>query len=152
MILFLAFIIGIVAGLRAFTAPAAAAWGAALLYYDASASSLAFMGYRWTPWIFTALACVELVTDQLPSTPSRKVFVQFGTRILTGALAGGALGAAGGLLGASIILGIFGAVVGTLGGAKARQVMAQKFGADRPAALTEDAIAIILAILVICAA
>jgi len=30
------------------------------------------MGYTWTPWIFCALAIVELITDQLPTTPSRK--------------------------------------------------------------------------------
>ena len=40
---------------------------------------------RCTPWILTVLAVGELVTDQLPTTPSRKVPVQFGTRLLTGA-------------------------------------------------------------------
>jgi uncharacterized membrane protein len=51
---------------------------------------LAFMGYAWTPWIITVLAVAELVTDQLPSTPSRTVPVQFGTlggRVARAALA-----------------------------------------------------------------
>ncbi len=72
MLLFLAFLIGIIAGLRALTAPAAVAWGAALGWFDVSQTPLAFMGYRWTPWILTLLALVELVTDQLPSTPQEK--------------------------------------------------------------------------------
>lgn len=78
----LALLIGIIAGLRAMTAPAAVAWAAHLDWFDVSGTPLAFMGYRWTPWIFTALALIELVTDQLPNTPSRKVPMQFGARIL----------------------------------------------------------------------
>jgi uncharacterized membrane protein len=38
-----------------------------------SGTWLAFLGYAWTPWILTVLAAGELVTDQLPSTPSRKM-------------------------------------------------------------------------------
>jgi uncharacterized membrane protein len=148
MIVLLAFLIGVVAGLRAFTAPAAAAWGARLLHVDVSGSWLAFMGYLWTPWVFTLLACVELVTDQLPSTPSRKVPVQFGARLLMGALAGGTLGASENLSAASIGFGLIGAIAGTLGGAWARKTMAAAFGSDRPAAFIEDGIAILLAVLV----
>jgi uncharacterized membrane protein len=44
------------------------------------------------------------------------------------------------------LLGIVGAVVGTLGGAAARGRMAAAFGSDRPAALTEDAVAIGIAL------
>jgi uncharacterized membrane protein len=152
MIVLLALTIGIVAGLRAFTAPAAVAWGAALLHFDVSNSALSFMGSTWAALILTALACVELVTDQLPSTPSRKVPVQFGARLLMGALAGGTLGAADNLLAAGIGLGVFGAVVGTLGGASARQQMAAAFGRDRPAAVIEDVVALLGALLVVCAA
>jgi uncharacterized membrane protein len=123
--------------------------GPALLRYFRLLAGL--HGISLDAWILTALACVELVADQLPSTPSRKVPVQFGTRILMGALSGGTLGSAGGLVTTGIVLGILGAVIGTLGGAKARQIMAQKFGADRPAAIVEDAVAIALAILVVCA-
>ena len=39
---------------------------------------LAFLGNVWVRWILTALALVELVIDQLPSTPGRTVPVQFG--------------------------------------------------------------------------
>ena len=138
----LAFLIGIVAGMRAMTAPAAMAWAARLGKLSLSGTWLAFLGYAWTPWILTLLAVVELVTDQLPSTPSRTVPVQFGTRIAMGAVCGAALtvGAGSMLLGA--IVGAAGAVAGTLGGRAFRARMAAAFGGDRPAALLEDAIAI----------
>lgn len=149
MIITLAFLIGIVAGLRAMTAPAAVAWAAALGWFDISQTPLAFMGYRWTPWIFTVFALAEFVSDKLPSTPSRKVPLQFGTRIVTGALAGATLGAAGGSLVAGLIAGIIGAAVGTYGGAAARGSLATTFGKDLPAALTEDAVAVVGALLIV---
>ncbi|PKA42092.1 DUF4126 domain-containing protein (plasmid) [Rhizobium sullae] len=149
MLLYLAFLIGIVAGLRAMTAPAAVAWGAALGWFDVSQTPLAFMGYRWTPWVLTLLAAVELITDQLPTTPSRKVPMQFGARIIMGALAGAMIGAPGGSLIAGLVAGIVGAVVGTLGGAAIRAKLAAAFGKDLPAALIEDAVAIGGALLIV---
>ncbi|MFP3544185.1 DUF4126 family protein [Rhizobium sp. SIMBA_035] len=151
MLLLLAFLIGIIAGLRAMTAPAAVAWGAALGWFDVSQTPLAFMGYKWTPWIFTVLAAVELITDQLPTTPSRKVPMQFGARIIMGALTGATIGASGGSLVGGLIAGVIGAIVGTLGGAAVRGKLAAAFGKDTPAALIEDAIAIVGALLIVSA-
>ncbi|HEY9213545.1 MAG TPA: DUF4126 domain-containing protein [Ancylobacter sp.] len=142
-------LIGVIAGLRAMTAPAAVSWAAALGWIDLSATPLAFMGYQWTPYIFTALAIVELITDQLPSTPSRKVPQQFGARLVSGALCGAALGAAGGMLVVGLVAGIVGAVVGTYGGAAARGWLAGIFGKDLPAALIEDVVAILGAYLIV---
>ena len=146
MILLLALCAGILSGLRAFMAPAFISFAAWTTHLDTSRSWLAFMGYRWTPWIFIALACVELVTDQLPSTPSRKVPLQFGTRLVMGGLAGGTVGASFNQPTTGLALGVVGAVLGTLGGAWARQSMAHMFGRDRPAALIEDAVALLLGI------
>jgi len=84
MVYLLALLIGIVAGLRAMTAPAAIAWAAYLGWLNLSGSWLSFMGTIWAVGIFTILAVVELVTDQLPSTPSRKVPQQFGARLIMG--------------------------------------------------------------------
>jgi uncharacterized membrane protein len=142
----IAFVVGIIAGLRAMTAPAAVSWAARLGQLDLSGSWLAFLGYAWTPWILTLFAAGELVTDQLPSTPSRKVPVQFGTRILMGAACGAAITVGGGAMLVGAVAGIAGAVVGTLGGSTARGRMAAAFGSDRPAALIEDAVAIVGAI------
>lgn len=152
MIHLLCLCIGIVAGLRAMTAPAAVSWGAYLGWLPLQGTPLAFLGYRWTPWIFTLLALGELVTDQLPSTPSRTVPIQFGTRILSGAVTGAAVGGAADMLVTGGILGIAGAVAGTLGGRAARGALAVRFGRDRPAALIEDAVAIVAAVLIVWAA
>src|SRR5437870_4863589 len=126
----LALLIGVVAGLRAFTAPAAVSWAAYLGWLRLSDTWLAFIGYAWTPWILTLLALVELVTDQLPSTPNRTVPVQFGARIVMGVLSGAAFGAAGGSLLFGAVAGIIGAVIGTLGGRTARARLAAALGKD----------------------
>lgn len=151
MLIILCLLIGIIAGLRAMTAPAAISWAASLGYLDLSGTWLAFLGFRFTPWIFTLVALGELVTDQLPSTPSRKVPVQFVTRLFMGGLSGAALGAAGGMLLAGAILGVIGAVVGTFGGAALRGRLAVILGKDLPAALIEDVIAVVGAALIVCA-
>ena len=146
MFLLLALLIGVIAGLRTMTAPAAVAWGAALGWFDVSQTPLAFMGYQWTPWIFTLLAIVELIADQLPTTPSRKVPMQFGARIVTGAIAG-ALLPGGWIVG--LILGAAGAAIGTYVGADIRARLAKGFGRDLPAALIEDVVAVAGAILIV---
>ena len=145
----LALLIGVVAGLRAFTAPAAVSWAAYLGWLRLDDTWLAFLGYAWTPWILTLLALVELVTDQRPSTPSRTVPMQFGARIVMGAVAGAAVTAAGRSLISGGVAGIVGAVIGTLGGGTARTRLAAAFGRDLPAALVEDAVAIIAAVLIV---
>jgi uncharacterized membrane protein len=147
--LLLSFLIGIVAGLRTMTAPAAVSWAARLGWLKLAPTGLAFVGFAYTPWIFTVLSLVELVTDQLPTTPSRTVPVQFGARIVMGALAGAAIGAGHGALVGGLIAGVVGAIVGTLGGRAFRARLATAFGSDRPAALIEDAVAIGGAVLVV---
>src|SRR6187551_2091579 len=102
----LALLIGVIAGLRAMTAPALVSWAAHLGWLDLSGTWLAFLGNIWTSIILTIFALGELVTDQLPSTPSRTVPVQFGTRIVSGGLCGAAIGAASG----SLITGAIGGV------------------------------------------
>jgi uncharacterized membrane protein len=145
----IALLAGIVAGSRTFTGPAAVSWAAKLGYLNLDDSWLAFMGYAWTPWIFTLLAIVEMVLDQLPSTPSRKVPMQFGARIIGGALSGATIGAAAGSSVVGLIVGVIGAVIGTYGGAEVRARMAKGFGRDTPAAFIEDAGAIILGLVVV---
>jgi uncharacterized membrane protein len=142
MMIVLALLIGVVAGLRAMTAPAAVSWAAALGWLPLGGSVLAFLGHPVTPYILTVVALIELVTDQLPKTPSRKVPVQFGTRIVVGAACGAAIGVPSGSLALGLVAGLVGAVIGTLGGAAARSRLAGAFGRDLPAALIEDVIAV----------
>ena len=151
MLYVLALLIGVVAGLRAMTAPAAVAWGAWLGWLPLSGAWAGFMGHWIAVAIFTVLALVELVGDQLPSTPSRKVPVQFGTRLVSGAFAGAVIGTAGGALIAGLVAGAVGAVIGTYGGAEVRARLAGAFGRDLPSALIEDAVAILLALWVVSA-
>ena len=150
-ILVLALLIGVVAGLRAMTAPAAVAFGARYGAFAVAGTPLAFMGYTWVAWILGLAALSELVTDQLPATPSRKVPVQFTARVLTGALSGATIGASSGSLVPGLITGITGAVIGTLGGAAFRGRLAAAFGKDRPAAIIEDVVAIGAAIAIVTA-
>jgi uncharacterized membrane protein len=152
MIIFLlALCIGVVAGMRAMTAPAAISWAAHLGWLPLQSTWLAFLGYAWTPWIFTLLAVLELVSDQLPSTPSRTVPLQFGARLISGAFSGAAVGAAVGSLPIGGIVGAIGAGIGTFGGRAIRSRLASLFGSDTPAALIEDAIAIAAAVLIVAA-
>ena len=146
-----ALLIGIVAGLRTLTAPAAVSWAARLGWLHLDGSWLEFLGWTWTPIVLTVLAIGEFYGDQLPSMQSRTVPVQFGARIVSGALAGAAIGVSGGNLLAGLAAGVVGAVLGTLGGARARAALARSLGHDRPAALCEDCVAVAAAALIMVA-
>jgi uncharacterized membrane protein len=140
----LAFLIGVVAGLRALTAPMAASWAARLGWLHLENTPLAFLGFAATPYIFTALALGELVNDKLPKTPSRKAPPSFIVRIVMGGLSGAALGASGGNLLGGAVAGAMGAMAGTLGGYEFRKRLVQATGGkDLPIALLEDAIAVL---------
>ena len=140
--LVLAFLIGCVAGLRTMTAPAAVSWAAHLGWLPLDGTGLAFLGAAVTPWLLTVAAIAELVADQLPRTPSRKVPMQFGARIISGAVCGAAFGIVEGSVIVGLIAGVAGAVAGTLVGAELRSRLARAVGRDLPVALLEDAVAI----------
>jgi len=144
----LALLLGVVAGLRTMTAPALVGWATHIGWLNLNGTWLAFVGNTWTRWILTLLAMVELVVDQLPSTPSRTVPIQFGARIVSGGFSGAAIGVGGGSMIGGLIAGFAGAVIGTLGGRAGRARLATAFGNDQPAALIEDAIAIGAAVLI----
>lgn len=146
----IALIIGVVAGLRAMTAPAAISIAAAAGWLPLGNTWAAFMGFRFTPYIFGLLALVEFVTDQLPSTPSRKVPQQFGARIVSGGFCGAVLGTAGGAMLGGLVAGVIGTVIGTLGGYETRKrLVAAIGGKDLPIALLEDVVAVLLALWVV---
>jgi len=134
-----ALLIGVIAGLRSMTAPAAVTWMAHAGRLDLANTWTAFMGWTSTRWIFTLLALGELVADKLPSTPSRKAGPPFAARIVAGALSGAAIGGAGVV---GLVAGGVGAIVGTLGGHAFRARLAAAIGRDLPAALIEDAVAV----------
>ena len=91
LVLALAFGIGVIAGLRAMTAPAVASW---LIHLRGSSlpgspfgNHLSFMGSTITVAIFTIAAIGELVNDKLPKTGSRTAPPSLVVRAVMGALA-----------------------------------------------------------------
>jgi uncharacterized membrane protein len=148
-ILVLTFLIGVVAGLRALTPLAVVAWAARINEWPLIGTHLAWMGNAIMPWVFSVLALGELVTDKLPSTPSRKVPPQFIARVFSGALCGAVIGAAEDSVAIGAVAGAVGAVVGTLGGAAVRAKLSAAIRNDLTAALIEDVVAIGLAVAVV---
>jgi uncharacterized membrane protein len=136
--------IGVVAGLRSLTAPAVVAWAGQLGWVNLQGSPLAFMGSKWTVGIFTVLALVEFVADQLPSTPARTAPVGLTARIVTGALSGACLAVAGAAaLWLGAVVGVIGALIGTFGGYQARVGLVRGLRVpDVAIAIPEDVVAI----------
>jgi uncharacterized membrane protein len=143
-VLALAFLIGIISGLRTFTAPTTVAWGLHLGWFTVGSSRLAFMGSTAAVIIFSLLAFGELIADKLPSTPSRTSAGGLIGRFVFGGFAGAILAIAGGqslMLGA--VLGGIGGIAGAFAGyqVRTRTVKALKCP-DFVIAILEDAVAI----------
>ncbi|MFG1465173.1 DUF4126 family protein [Xanthobacter sp. DSM 24535] len=149
MTLLLPLLTGILCGLRTMTPLAMVSWAAWLGLLDLGGSWLAFLASGIAVAVLSLFALGELVADKLPFTPSRKVPMQFGARIVSGAVCGAALAMPAGAALAGIALGVVGAVIGTYGGAAVRGRLAARLGYDLPAALIEDVIAVAGALLVL---
>ena len=143
-VLFLAFAIGIVSGMRSLTGPAVAAWAARRNWLNLAGTRLAFMGSTAAVAIFTVLAIVELIADKLPSTPSRTAPVGLIARFFCGALSGACVGVSAGqtpTFGA--VLGAAGGIAGAFAGYQWRTGLVRALKVpDFVIALVEDAIAI----------
>ena len=145
----LAFGIGVVAGLRSLTAPAAVAWAAYLGWLPLSGTPLAFMGSVAAVAIFSLLALVEFVGDVLPTTPSRTSAIPLTARVLMGALSGACL-AARVSVAIGTLLGAIGGVVGAFAGYQARTRLVKALGVkDIFIAIAEDLVAIGSALLLV---
>ncbi|HKS75390.1 MAG TPA: DUF4126 family protein [Terriglobales bacterium] len=149
--LLLAFVIGVVAGLRSMTAPAVVAWAAHLGWIHLSGSPLAYMGSAWAVGLCTLGALGEYVADKLPNAPARTAAVGLTARIITGAVSGACLAVAGGAsLWLGGLLGVIGAIVGAFGGRRARVGLVRALRCpDFAIAIPEDLIAIGLGLLLV---
>lgn len=126
MNLLAAFLFGIVAGLRVFTGEA--------VFFGWRGGGLARIG-------FPVLAILEYISDAMPWMTARtQLFPSFTLRVLSGAFMGYVAGRIPGA-----ILGVIGAVGGTLFGYRTRIAAIARIGAI-PAAVVEDVIAIALAV------
>jgi uncharacterized membrane protein len=143
MTLLFAFLIGVFAGLRSLTPPAAVAW-AVYLGWLRLARSLALIGSLPVVIILSVLALGEIVFDKLPNTPSRTAPPGLIARIVTGNLAGACVAIGGGrsaIVGAA--LGLVGGIAGCFAGYHARAwLVRSRRLPDFYVALVEDLIAI----------
>jgi uncharacterized membrane protein len=143
-VLALAFLIGVVTGLRAFTAPAAVTWAAHRTWLPLAHTLFSFMGTMAALVVFVLLALAEFVADQLPKTPSRTQPPSLAIRILLGGLCGACLAAGGAQsLGFGAGLGVAGSLAGAFGGYEVRTRVVRALGVpDFLVATLEDAVAI----------
>jgi uncharacterized membrane protein len=144
LVLALALGIGVVAGLRALSAPATVAWAACLHWMNLTGSHLAFMGSIPAVGFFTLAAIGEIVNDKLPKTPPRTAPPSIVIRCVMGAFAAATLSVGAGSspwVGAA--LGVVGALVGTFGGYYVRTGLVKALHSpDFVIALLEDAVAV----------
>jgi len=143
--------IGIVAGLRSLTAPAAVSWAAYAQWLDLSGSIFSFMGSTTAVAIFSVLAAAEFVADLLPKTPRRTLPGPLAARVLSGGLSAACLVTSSDhslLIG--ILLGGLGAVIGAYAGYETRRrAVAGLRVKDVMVAVPEDVVAIALAYLIV---
>ena len=143
MTLLFAFLIGLFAGLRSLTPPAAVAWAVYLGWLKLT-RPLALIGSLPAVIILSLLAVIEIILDKLPNTPSRTAPTGLIARIVTGGLTGACVSVGGGksaLLGAG--LGALGGIVGCFGGYQIRARLVKSLRLpDFYVALLEDLITI----------
>jgi uncharacterized membrane protein len=146
-----AFGIGIVAGLRSMTAPAAVSLAAHLHRLDLRDSRLALLGSPAAAYMTSALALGELIADKLPFVPNRTNPLPITFRMLSGAVCGAALCVSvNRLILAGTLLGGLGAVNGAFGGFHVRRLLVKHLKVpDMKVALAEDAFAIVAALFIV---
>jgi uncharacterized membrane protein len=150
-VLFFAFGIGIITGLRSLTSPAVIAWAAHRGWLNLQGTSLSFLGSTAAVATFTILAVVELVTDKLPSTPARTKLLGLSARILLGGLSGAAVALAGRQSAAvGCALGAVGGVVGGFVGYQVRTGLVRALKVpDFVIAVLEDLVAVAGALFIV---
>ena len=132
------------------TPPAAVAWAAHFGWLRLAGTPLAFLDSAPARYILLVAMLAELVADKLRFTPARTGAGPFTARIVSGGLAGAAITAGLGPLALGAVAGGLGAVVGTLGGYRARTGLVRVLGVpDFPIALAEDVVAVGTALLVV---
>jgi uncharacterized membrane protein len=144
MRLFATFLLGVTAGLRSMSGPAAAVTAARRVEGSGSAP---FLEKLHLPAVFAMLAAAEMLADKLPFMPDRKAPPAFAWRLVAGALSAAAVTSEQDSLALSVLAGTAGAVTGTLGGSALRARLVELFDHDLPAALVEDVLVVTLAAL-----
>jgi uncharacterized membrane protein len=143
MTLLFAFLIGLFAGLRSVTPPAAVAWAVHLGWLKL-ARPLSLIGSLPAVIILSLFAIVEVMFDKQPNAPNRTALPGLLTRIVTGGFTGACISIGGGKSAfAGAGLGVIGGIVGCFGGYQARARLVKFLRQpDFNIALLEDLIAI----------
>ena len=143
MTLLFAFLIGLFAGLRSLTPPAAVAW-AVYLGWLTLARPLSLIGSLPAVIILSLLAITEIIIDKLPNTPNRTAPPGLIARVVTGGFTGACVSLGGGqsgFFGAG--MGVIGGIVGCFAGYQVRARLVKSLGQpDFNIAMVEDLIAI----------
>ncbi len=148
----LAFLLGLVAGLRAFVALAAVSWAAYFGHLPVAGTHFAFMGHIITPIVFTLIAIAELVFEKTPRSAGSTTFApKLILRIAAGCLAGAVIGSSNqtNALFVCAAFGVFGALAGTFGSTVLYEQLRARIKGDGGAAMAEDAIAVLACLLVL---
>src|ERR1700675_2259507 len=134
--------VGVVAGLRAFAAPAVLTWAAKRRWIGLGNSPFATIISAKASKRITDLAVSELIADKLPFTPSRLRAGPLASRIVSGAVCGATIyGAVKRHLMEGAALGGVRAISGSFAGYRIRERLSR----DKPnlgIAVLEDAVAI----------
>ena len=144
----LALMIGFVAGLRPMIALAVVSLAAHAGWRLLERTSVAFLASAVAVCAFVMLAGAEMICDIVIDGYGRKQPIPFGVRLVGGGLCGVALGGSDGVFWGGALAGVLGALCCTLAGSDFRTWLTKLLGQDRPAALTENAVAIGAAALV----
>ena len=143
MPLLFAFLIGLFAGLRSLTPPAAVAWAVHLGWLKL-VRPLSLIGSLPAVIILSVLAIGEVIFDKLPNTPNRTAPPGLIARIVIGGFTGACVSLGGGrsaFVGAA--LGVIGGIAGCFAGFQARaRIVKSLRQPDFNIALVEDLIAI----------
>ncbi len=132
--LLLAFVLGLVAGLRTFTAPA-----------------VLWLMRHPGPWAIGLgiLALMEQGVDLLPNAPPRTTTTGLLARAMSGAFVGWMAGLAAGRSSiAGAIAGAIGAVIGAFGGLAVRMRVSASIG-NVPSGLLEDVVAVVASVAIV---
>jgi uncharacterized membrane protein len=148
----IAFLLGLVAGLEAFVAPAAVSWAAYFGHFPVTGTHFAFMGHIATPIILTLLAIAEIIYVRLPKSADSKAFPgKLVLRIALGALSGAVIGSSHqtNTLFDSAACGAIGAIASTFGSTVLFELFQKFLSDERRASIALNTLAVLAGLLVL---
>jgi uncharacterized membrane protein len=147
-----AFLLGLVAGLEAFVAPAAVSWAACFGHFHVAGTHFAFMGHFATAIILTLLAIAEILYIRTPKSADSKAFPgKLVLRIALGAFTGAVIGSSHqtNTLFDSAACGAIGAIASTFGSTVLFELFQKFLSDERRASIALSTLAVLAGLLVL---